>query len=74
MLGEIGRRIPWDHSILGVDNSPTLMALHPGLTTLAYPVAGAIRAVLNLLDGKPAELSHENYSIIERQTVSSPAT
>lgn len=69
LLSEMGVRVPEDISVLGVDNSPTLMALHPGLTTLAFPLASAVRAVLAILAGKPGSLSAERYRVVERTTV-----
>lgn len=69
LLSEKGMRVPEDISILGVDNSPTLIAINPRLTTLAYPLAGAVRAVTSILAGKSATLSRERYQVIERATV-----
>lgn len=36
-LGAIGRHVPQDLSVLGVDGSPTFQELCPGLTSLVYP-------------------------------------
>ncbi len=47
----------------------TLIALHPGLTTLAYPMAGAVQAVLDILAGKPNRMKAERYQVIERSSV-----
>jgi len=64
-----GIRVPDDVSVLGVDNSPTLIALNPQLTTLAYPLAAAVSAITKILAGKTATLSRERYQLIERATV-----
>jgi DNA-binding LacI/PurR family transcriptional regulator len=69
LLAEIGLRVPEDISILGVDNSPTLMTLHPGLTTLAYPTASAVDAIMNFLAEKPSSLGFERYVLLERSSV-----
>jgi len=69
LLSEIGARVPEDISVLGVDNSPTLMAINPRLTTLAYPLAGAICAVAGILADKPVLFRSERYQVIERATV-----
>lgn len=71
LLSELGIRVPEDVSILGVDNSPTLVAINPRLTTLAYPVEALGSAVLDLLDGKTASLHGAQYPIMERETVRS---
>jgi len=69
LLSEIGLRVPEDLSILGVDNSPTLAALQPGLTTLAYPIARAVDAIMHILAEKPSRLPLERYLLVERSTV-----
>jgi DNA-binding LacI/PurR family transcriptional regulator len=69
MLSEMGLRVPEDLSVLGVDNSPTLAALHPGLTTLAYPMASAVNAIMQVLAKKPSRLPLDRYLLVERTTV-----
>ena len=71
LLSEKGMRVPEDVSILGVDNSPTLTAIHPHLTTLAYPLKAMSRAVLDILDGKADAMAGERFQVIERETVRS---
>jgi LacI family transcriptional regulator len=68
-LSEMGVRVPEDISVLGVDNSPTLDAINSRLTTLAYPMASAVRAVMKILAGKSTSLKRESYKLIERATV-----
>ncbi|MFA6288019.1 MAG: LacI family DNA-binding transcriptional regulator [Opitutaceae bacterium] len=69
LLSEMGLRVPEDISVLGVDNSPTLAAINPSLTTLAYPMEAIGASVLGVLDGKPAQLAGAPMQIIERATV-----
>jgi len=69
LLSELGVRMPDKISILGVDNSPTLTALQPGLTTLAYPIARAVDAIMGILAKKPSRLKLERYLLVERHTV-----
>jgi LacI family transcriptional regulator/LacI family repressor for deo operon, udp, cdd, tsx, nupC, and nupG len=71
LLSELGLRVPEDVSVLGVDNSPTLVAINPRLTTLPYPVESLGRAVLGILDGKPGSLKDAEFPIMERETVRS---
>jgi len=71
LLSDQGMRVPEDVSILGVDNSPTLIAIHPHLTTLAYPVEAMANALLNILDDKQASMDGEQFKVIERKTVRS---
>jgi len=69
LLSEIGLRVPEDISVLGVDNSPTLAALQPGLTTLAYPLARIVDAIMHTLEEKPSRLNLGRYLLVERSTV-----
>ena len=69
LLSERGLRVPEDLSVLGVDNSPTLIAINPHLTTLAYPVEAVGRALLEILDGKPGKLRGDGFRVMERETV-----
>ena len=71
LLSEMGLRVPEDVSVLGVDNSPTLAAINPSLTTLAYPMEAIGAAVLDVLDGKPAQLTGTTMQVVERATVRS---
>ena len=68
-LSEAGVRVPEDVSVLGVDNSPTLVALHPDLTTMAYPMAGVGEAMVDILDGGTGSGAGMEYRIVERATV-----
>jgi len=69
LLSEIGVRVPEDLSVLGVDNSPTLAALQPGLTTLAYPLIRTVDAIMHILAKKTSRLKLERYLLVERSTV-----
>ncbi len=69
ILAAQGMRVPEDISILGVDDSPTLMAVHPGLTTLAYPVEKAVAAIGDVLAGRTATIAGERYQLVERTSV-----
>ncbi len=71
LLSEKGVHVPEDISVLGVDNSPTLIALHPNLTTMAYPMAETVGAVEKIFAGKIISLQKERYKVIERATVRS---
>lgn len=62
-------RVPEDVSILGVDNSPSLMDYHPDLTTLEYPrrdIASQVAALMGKW-GKPGKI--KDCKVIERGTV-----
>lgn len=72
VLSEAGVRVPQEVSVLGVDGTPTLVALHPELTTLAYPVKEVVGAVLASLDGVPTDLSGVRCEYIDRRTVGAP--
>ena len=69
VLSEMGLRVPDDLSVIGVDNSPTLMSVRPGLTTLAYPLGKMVEAVEAILGGQPAALANATYQLIERTSV-----
>jgi len=71
LLSGMGLRVPEDISVLGVDNSPTLGAINPSLTTLAYRMESIGAAVLDVLDRKPAQLSGAPMQVVERATVRS---
>ena len=71
LLSEMGLRVPEDISVLGVDNSPTLGVINPSLTTLAYPMEAIGTAVLDVLDGRPAQLQPAPMQVVERATVRS---
>jgi LacI family transcriptional regulator len=55
-VGALGRRVPADLSVVGMDDVEMASASEPALTTLAPPIAAigraAAGAVLDLLDGK----------------------
>jgi LacI family transcriptional regulator len=61
--------VPGEISVLGVDNSQTLAALFPDLTTLAYPIPGLVRAILDRLDGQPFSPASLRFEVVERGTV-----
>lgn len=63
-----GLSVPGQVSVLGVDGSPTLAALHPGLSTLAYPIEELTAAILSRLEDKPASLSRAPFRIVAGQT------
>lgn len=69
LLSEQGIRVPEEVSVLGVDNSPTLVAINPHLTTLAYPMESMGRAVLDILDGKAGSLATMRFEVKEHDTV-----
>ena len=64
--------MPGNVSVLGIDHSPTLAALFPDLTTLAYPMDAAISALLARLDGKERSLASTRFAIVKRGTVAAP--
>ena len=68
-LSEAGVRVPEDVSVLGVDNSPTLVALHPELTTMAYPMGAVGEAIVDILDGGTGRAAGMAYRMVERATV-----
>lgn len=70
LLGEAGRRVPRDVSVLGVDNSPTFTGLCGLITTLAYPMDTIAQACAALLCGGKAKAGRiGRFSLIERGTV-----
>lgn len=74
-LAELGLRVPEDVSVLGVDHSPTLSALHPDLTTLAYPIEAVERAFLEAVEGKTGgetALKAARFRLVEKKTVAAP--
>lgn len=69
LLGEMGRRVPQDLSVLGVDDSPTFRRLWPGLTTMAYPrEAIATQAAAWIAEGK-APQPIPSCPVVEGRTV-----
>lgn len=68
-LASEGICVPEDISILGVDNSPTLISIHPHLTTLNYPVKSLSQGALDILDGKPGTMETVRFEVVERETV-----
>ena len=69
LLSELGIRVPEDISVLGVDNSPTLMAINPHLTTIAYPIEEVGQAVFQIMDKKTVSMSTGEFQVAERETV-----
>jgi DNA-binding LacI/PurR family transcriptional regulator len=68
-LRQRGISVPEQVSVLGIDGTPTLSALFPDLTTMAYPIEALISAILARLDGKTQSVRAERFQIISRQTV-----
>ena len=71
-MNQSGVAVPGNVSVLGIDHSPTLAALFPDLTTLAYPMDAAISALLARLDGKERSLASTRFAIVKRGTVAAP--
>ena len=60
--------VPGDVSVLGVDGSPSFVALCPGITTLRYPAESIARSVLAWLTrGAPSAI--DPLELVERQSV-----
>jgi LacI family transcriptional regulator len=64
-----GVAMPGQVSVLGVDNSPTLSALFPDLTTMAYPLEALTQAIVARLDDKTRSLRRERFRIVVGRTV-----
>ena len=73
-LRKRGTSVPQQVSVLGVDGSPTMAALYPGLSTLAYPVEELTAALLARLENKPGSLREARFRIIAGQTAIATAT
>jgi DNA-binding LacI/PurR family transcriptional regulator len=69
LLGQAGKRIPEDVSVLGVDDSPTFIQLCPDITTLRYPASSVAQAVLACLQNNSAPPPVDNLVLVERSTV-----
>jgi DNA-binding LacI/PurR family transcriptional regulator len=67
-LRQHGLSVPKQVSVLGVDGSPTLAALHPGLSTMAYPVEELTAGVLGRLENKTRSLRQVRFRIIAGET------
>jgi LacI family transcriptional regulator len=63
-----GLSVPRQVSVLGVDGSPTLSDLHPGLSTLAYPIKELTSAILARLENKRTSLHLARFHLIAGQT------
>jgi DNA-binding LacI/PurR family transcriptional regulator len=61
--------VPEQISVLGIDGSPTLAALFPDLTTMAYPVDGLIASILVRLEGKTRSMLGARFGVIPGRTV-----
>lgn len=68
-LEQNGLRVPTDISVLGVDASPTLMALYPNLTTLKYPFAQIAGNSVRVLLGKRAHKIAPTFKLKRGGTV-----
>ena len=69
LLEAQGLKVPGDISVLGVDNNQTFVDLCPGITTLAYPIAGIARAVKERLTRQPRSHAIPACAVVERLTV-----
>jgi LacI family transcriptional regulator len=73
-LRQHGLSVPQQISVLGVDGSPTLAALYPGLSTMAYPIEELTAAILARLEENTRSRQDMGFRIIAGETaVSSPA-
>jgi LacI family transcriptional regulator len=65
----MGKRVPEDVSVLGVDDSPTFTELFPGLTTLRYPLeqVAEVAAAYVVLGEEPGEIAP--LQVVERSSV-----
>lgn len=73
MLEANGIRVPSDVSVLGVDASPTFMALYPNLTTMAYPFEQVARDTVNLLLGRKVHTMSAVFRVQKGATVCAAA-
>jgi LacI family transcriptional regulator len=69
LLSKHGLRVPEDLSVLGIDNSPSFVALFPETTTLEYPVNSVAARVVKTLEGKEKGGARGRFKVVERQTV-----
>jgi LacI family transcriptional regulator len=69
MLEKDGIGVPSEVSILGVDNSPTFVALCPEITTLAYPAESVCARVSELILEGTARTEIARFVPVQRRTV-----
>jgi DNA-binding LacI/PurR family transcriptional regulator len=69
LLGDLGRRVPQDLSVLGVDNSPTFRRLYPDLTTMDYPREAIASCAAAWIAGKKGDAKISPCRIVEGKTV-----
>lgn len=69
MLHGMGKRVPEDLSVIGVNCCPTFTALNPGLTSLAYPFDAVAACVESLVSGAGATVIPA-MAVVEGRTVS----
>jgi DNA-binding LacI/PurR family transcriptional regulator len=67
-LRQHGLSVPQQMSVLGVDGSPTLAALRPGLSTMAYPIEEVTASILARLDNKTRSLEKVRFRVIAGET------
>jgi len=71
---ELGLKVPGDLSIVGFDNIPESALCSPPLTTVEQPIRRmgrcAVELLVNLIHGKPAEVTHITLptSLVVRQS------
>ncbi len=67
-LEKAGARIPEDLSLLGVDNSPSFVALCNDISTMQYPFKWVASQTAKLTQGKKANAPCPEFKIIQRTT------
>lgn len=67
-LRKEGVAVPEELSVLGIDRGPTLTALFPDLTSMAYPLDALVTAILARLDGEECPVK-TRFPVIPGRTV-----
>jgi alanine racemase len=74
----LGRRIPDDVSVTGIDDIPTALLMDPPLTTIRQPGVQkgsyAARAIIDLLQGRPAASVLLPTDLVVRSSVGAPGS
>ncbi len=69
LLESRGLGVPGDLSVLGVDNSPTFVAIYSDLTTMQYPLGQVAERAAEWIETGKARRPDAPFRVVERKTV-----